>query len=178
MAGPAVPGPGCCDGASAGADSAALAARPREGAGAAIEGASWEPYRRSPAGAAFDPFESKAVAAVIFDELESELHRSVDYVVLFRFKNARNLEGYWMWRADAASSAAPMRQAPCVDGRPGLDTWLHGEYLCYVSDAGNALLRWTDERTDTFGVMNAAPGRTNLKQLYRYWEEIGGATED
>ncbi len=146
--------------------------------GTAIEGASWQPYRRSPAGAAFDPFESKAIAAVIFDELESELHRSVDYVVLFRFKTTAWLEGYWMWRADAAASVAPMRQAPCVDGRPGLDTWQHGEYLCYVSDAGNALFRWTDERTDTFGVMNATPGRKNLKQLYRYWEEIAGATED
>jgi len=146
--------------------------------GAAIEGASWQPYRRSPAGAAFDPFESGALAAVIFDELESDLHRSIDYVVLFRFKDADRLGGYWIWRADAAESVAPMRQTPCVDGRPGLDTWRYGEYFCYVSDAGNALLRWTDERTGTYGVVNAAPGRANLKRLYHYWEKITGATED
>ena len=88
--------------------------------GSAIEGATWEPYRASPAGAAFDPFESGAVAAVIFDDLERELHRSVDYVALFRFRDADRLDGFWTWRAD--SMAVPLRAGSCADGRPGWDT--------------------------------------------------------
>lgn len=145
--------------------------------GAAIEGASWEPYRRSPAGARFDPFESGALGAVIFDELETELDRSVDYVVLFRFPNADQLDGYWQWRAYDAEPAAPMRPMACAAGRAGRDSWLHGEYLCYVSDSGTALLRWTDERTGTYGVMNAVAGRKRLGALFRSWETIVGGQD-
>ena len=144
--------------------------------GATIEGASWEPYRKSPAGAAFDPFESGAVAAVIFDALETEFDPTVDYVALFRFRRLDRLDGYWTWRTYDADSVAPMRTLPCADGRPGRDVWLHGEYLCYVSDGGTALLRWTDERTGTYGVMNAVAGREDLARLYRRWEAIVGTT--
>jgi hypothetical protein len=145
--------------------------------GATIDGASWEPYRKSPKGARYDPFEAGAIAAVIFDDLERELHRSVDYVALFRFPDDAALEGYWQWRTWDTGSKAPLRTSPCTDGRPGLDAWLHGEYLCYVSDAGHALLRWTDGRTGTYGVMNAAPGRKGLARLYGFWAEIVGLDE-
>ena len=138
--------------------------------GSAIEGATWEPYRASPAGAAFDPFESGAVAAVIYDDLERELHRSVDYVALFRFRDADRLDGFWTWRAD--SMAVPLRAGSCADGRPGWDTWLHGEVVCDVNDDGYAALRWTDERGDTYGVMNAVAGSTDLAVLYRHWQTI------
>ena len=151
--------------------------RPSRGAmerelGAFIEGASWEPYRRSPAGSAFDPFKRGAVAAVIFDELETELDRSVDYIALFRFRNAGWLDGYWWERTYDLESVAPPRLLPCADGRPGQDVWLHGDYLCYVSESGTAQLRWTDQRTDTYGVMNAVAGRKSLQRLYRQWQAV------
>ena len=137
--------------------------------------ATWAPYRKSPAGAAFDPFEAGAKAGVIFDDLEQELHRAVDYIVLFRFPSRRSLDLYWSERADAAASGVPSRAEPCRDGRPGRGAWSDGEYLCYVSDSGTALLRWTDERTDTYGVMNAVAGRSSLKTLYAQWQAaIGG----
>ncbi len=144
--------------------------------GALIEGASWEPYRQSPAGATFDPFELGAVAAVIFDQLETELHRSIDYVALFRFADREDLDSYWQWRTLDAWPVAPMRATPCADGRPGLDAWQRGEYLCYVSEAGNALLRWTDERNATYGVMNSVAGSKDLQRLYRQWQTIVGGT--
>jgi len=140
--------------------------------GATIEGATWEPYRRSPAGARFDPFKAGARTGVIFDELETELHRTVDYAVLFSFPDTDKLDGYWWKRASAAGSDAPWREAPCGDGRPGQGPWLDGEYLCYVSDSGNALLRWSDRRTNIYGVMNAVAGQKNLKTLYRQWQSI------
>ncbi len=142
--------------------------------GAAIDGATWEPYRQSPAGAAFDPFEDGAVAAVIFDDLERELHRSVDYVALFRFSDADRLDGFWTWRA--SSMPVPVRPGPCSDGRPGWDRWLHGEYACYVHDDGYAALRWTDERTSTYGVINAVAGSTDLAALYGRWETLVGGS--
>jgi len=132
--------------------------------------ASWAPYRKSPAGAAYDPFQAGAKAGVIFDGLERELHRTIDYIVLFRFPDASSLDAYWSERAAAAASVAPPREAPCRNGRPGQGRWNGGEYLCYVSDTGAALLRWTDERTDTYGVMNAGPGRTNLETLFGQWQ--------
>ena len=75
-------------------------------------------------------------------------------------------------RAKAAAADAPERDDPCFDGRAGRGTWPNGEYLCYVSDAGTALLRWTDERTDTYGVMNGVAGKKRLGVLARQWEAI------
>ena len=66
---------------------------------------------------------------------------------------------------------------PCADGRPDRDSWLHGEYLCYVSDDGAALLRWTDERSGTSSVMNGVAGRRGLARLYRAWTELAGMSE-
>jgi hypothetical protein len=135
--------------------------------GSAIDGATWQPYRASPAGAVFDPLKEGAVAAVIFDDLERELHRSVDYVALFRFRDADRLDGFWTWRA--SSMPVPLRTGSCADGRPGWDRWLHGEIACYVHEDGYAALRWTDGRTSTYGVMNAVAGSTDLAALYGRW---------
>jgi hypothetical protein len=128
------------------------------------------PYRESPAGAEFDPFDQGAVAAVLFDDLETELHRSVDYVALFRFRDADRLDSFWLYRADM--TAVPVRQDACADGRPGWDRWRHGEVVCYISGDDHAALRWTDVRTSSYGVMNAVSGRTDLAELYRHWETL------
>jgi hypothetical protein len=144
--------------------------------GSSLEGASWEPYRTAPAGAEFDPLKQGAVAAVIFDDLERELHRSTDYAALFRFRNADRLDGFWTWRAGA--TMVPLSQRPCVDGKPGWGRWQHGEVVCYVSEAGHAALRWTDERTSTYGLMNAAAGSTDLAALYRHWQTLLGSSAD
>ena len=37
-----------------------------------------------------------------------------------------------------------------------------------------ALPKWTDERTDTYGVMNAVAGRKDLGRLFRLWETVVG----
>ncbi len=137
-----------------------------------IPSASWKRYRQSPAGVAFDPFEAGARTGVLFDRLERDLHRAVDYVVLFRFTNGEDMEAYWKRRARAASSAAKEREGACLDGRAGIGTWAHGKVLCYVSDVGTALVRWTDERTDTYGTMNGIRGGGRLKAVARQWQSI------
>jgi hypothetical protein len=138
--------------------------------GALFAGASWRAYRRSPAGVDFDPFGSGARTGVLFDELAEELHPSIDYAALFRFADAEALEGYWVERAAAAADQTPPRDQACADGQPGRGTWEHGEVLCYVSDSGTALLRWIDERSDTYGVVNAKAGGEDLGTLYRQWQ--------
>ena len=55
---------------------------------------------------------------------------------------------------------------------PAGTRWLHGEVVCDVNDDGYAALRWTDERGDTYGVMNAVAGSTDLAVLYRHWQTI------
>ena len=140
--------------------------------GATIEQSTWDPYRRSPAGSAFDPFKAGAITGVIFDETERDLDKAIDYVVLFRFPDTPAMERSWQRRAKAAAADAPEREGPCFDGDAGRGSWPHGEYLCYVSDSGPALRRWTDERTDTYGVMNGVAGKKRLGLLARRWEAI------
>ena len=53
------------------------------------------------------PSSRGALAAVIFDDLERELHRSVDYAVLFRFRNAGRLDSYWVYRAETVGVPVP-----------------------------------------------------------------------
>jgi hypothetical protein len=138
----------------------------------AIPRAEWEPYRRSPKGAAFDPFEAGARTGVIFERTERDLHKKVDYVALFAFESTEDLASYWQLRAEAAAAVAPEREGACLDGQPGRADWDHGQLLCYVSDSGRAVLRWTDERSDTYGVMNAVAGETRVKVLAKQWQEI------
>ena len=141
----------------------------------AILGADWEPYRQSPAGAAFDPFEAGARTGVIFTRTKRDLHKKVDYVVLFAFDAADDLSAYWDRRAAAAAARAPAREGACLDGQAGQASWDYGQVLCYVSATGTALLRWTDDRTDTYGVMNAVAGEDRLRILVRQWRSLVSA---
>jgi hypothetical protein len=140
--------------------------------GSSFPGMTWEPYRQSPAGSRFDPLKMGAQAAVIFDRLERDLQRSVDYAALFRFRSPARLDSYWSYRA--FMTAVPVRNGACADGRAGWDRWLHGEVLCYVQRDGYAALRWTDQRTSTYGVLNAVAGRKDLADLYSAWALLVG----
>jgi hypothetical protein len=60
----------------------------------------------------------------------------------------------------------------CLDGEAGRTSWANGDVLCYVNEAGYAQPRWTDERTDTHGVMNAVPNEARIKALARQWAGI------
>lgn len=141
----------------------------------AIRGATWEPYRESRSGAAFGPFDSGARTGIIFDDLEQELDRSVDSVVLVHFDDVDDLVRHWQDHA-AAASEAPEPERPCVNGRPGRGTWEQGEFFCFVSKQGNALMRWTNERTGTYGVMDAVAGNKDLRALYRQWRPVAHGT--
>ena len=83
-----------------------------------------------------------------------------------------SLDAYWGQRAEASAEAAPEREGACLDGQPGRTSWANGDVLCYVNESGYAQLRWTDERSATYGVMNAVPDEVRIKVLARQWRTI------
>ena len=116
------------------------------------------------------PSKPGPLAAVIFDDLERELHRSVDYAALFRFRNAARLDSYWVYRAETAGRARS-RGVPVPMVAPAGTAGARRGHLLRQRD-GYAALRWTDQRTDTYGVLNAVAGSTDLAALYRQWQTI------
>jgi hypothetical protein len=58
----------------------------------------------------------------------------------------------------------------CADGEPGLGRWASGGIVCYVED-GIAKIRWTDERSGLYGVVDATD--RNLAALYAWWRSNG-----
>ncbi len=127
-----------------------------------------EPYRRS--AVANDPFSYGAGAAINCGRISSEGFPRVAYMTLFRFPDPSSMADYWSFRTDQ-NPDMPSRSGACRDGDDGYGTWAHGEYFCYVSRAGgHALLRWTDERTDTYGVLDATDAE--LRPLYRAWKAL------
>jgi WD40 repeat protein len=127
-----------------------------------------EPYRRS--AVANDPSSYGARAAINCGRISSEGSPQAAYMTLFRFPEGSAMRDYWSFRVDQNPDMSS-RSGSCRDGNKGYGSWTHGEYFCYVSETGgHALLRWTDERTNTYGVLDAT--NTKLEPLYRAWTEL------
>ena len=117
----------------------------------------------------FDPFEDGSRAAIMCEDPRP----GVDFMALYRFDDAQSLDRYWTKRVKAAERKVSLIWHPstCRDGFKGLQGWDYGELFCYLSDE-TALLRWTDERTNTYGIINSVPGRTSLELLFAKWREV------
>lgn len=75
---------------------------------------------------------------------------------------------YWRWRVAQIDPPPRSRDGACANGRQGRASWEHGELVCYVArPSGQAKLRWTDERTETYGVIDA--NDDDLAALYQAW---------
>lgn len=118
-----------------------------------------------------DPLKHEAKAAIICDRLESQWDLKLDYIALFRFEDWLSMFDYWWVRR---SDNPPMLSNAwaCADGKRGYGDWAHGVYFCYVTKSGTAILRWTDKRTNTYGVLDAVAGNRNLKRLHQRWVEL------
>jgi len=100
-----------------------------------------------------DPFEFGALAAIWCPDPMPR----VTQVALFRFDGEASMDAYWDWRVANMRPRPSRRMGACADGRQGIDDWAHGELACYISKSdGRAKLRWTDERTHTYGVIDAS----------------------
>ena len=94
----------------------------------------------------------------------------IEHVTLFRFADRASMSDYWSFRR-TQNPKMRKREDACVGGGKGYGTWTHGRYFCYVSKtSGRALLRWTDKRTNTYGVLDSTGDQ--LVPLYRAWIEV------
>ena len=116
-----------------------------------------------------DPFAYGAQAAIQCDRPA----RGVGQLALFRFPDADSMADYWEWRVGQIEPAPATRDGACADGRKGQATWGHGELVCYRSTAPKeAKLRWIDERTNTYGVLDAPD--QNIARLHAVWTKLTG----
>lgn len=117
-----------------------------------------------------DPFAFGAIGAISCPKTESEGFPGIDYLTLFRFPHATTMAEYWAHRREQ-NPRMSRRSNACADGKKGSASWQYGDYFCYLSRSGShALLRWTDERTNTYGVLDANNAR--LAPLHRAWLEL------
>ncbi len=78
---------------------------------------------------------------------------------------------YWRWRVRQIDPKPPTRDGACGDGRKGLTSWEHGELVCYVAKPSRAAkLRWTDERTSTYGVLDGSD--RDIERLHAVWKAL------
>ncbi len=119
-----------------------------------------------------DPFSYGAFAAIQCDEPA----RRVRQLALFRFPDTSSMAEYWEWRIAQIEPSPAVRDGACADGRRGRTRWAHGDLVCYVSPSSpEAKLRWTDERTDTYGVLDARD--RDIAGLHDTWLALDGTRQ-
>jgi hypothetical protein len=121
-----------------------------------------------------DPFDFGATAAIHC----AKPVRDVRQVASFRFPDGDAMAGYWAWRVDQVEPTLRPRDGACADGRRGLARWEHGALVCYVSGQPKvARLRWIDERSGTYGVIDATD--RDIRGLFENWSTlmVEGLTE-
>ncbi len=120
-----------------------------------------------------DPFSRGARAAIHC----ATPTRGVRQAALFRFPDVEPMADYWRWRVKRIEPNPPAREGACADGRRGLTTWAHGQLVCYVAQPSKeAKLRWTDERTGTYGVLDASS--RDIAQLHAVWSALVAAGDE
>jgi hypothetical protein len=108
------------------------------------------------------PLERGALAAVYC----SRPVRVVAELALYTFPDSRTLDRFWQGRMEELGRLVTESDEACVEGRTGMRSWEYGRIACYV-DGGQAKIRWIDERTDTYGVLNATGN--DLAALHAFW---------
>lgn len=94
----------------------------------------------------------------------------VKQIALYTFGNDQQQGRYWRWKINTLAPPLDSTTDACGEGLRGIDDWDFGEVACYVQD-GTAKIRWTDDRTDTYGLADARHG--NLKRLFAWWQAKG-----
>lgn len=109
-------------------------------------------------------FDAAAVAGVICAPAES----SVDRLTIQAFADAAALDDHWQRELDADTPALEETEDACRGGAPGSRAWGNGAVACLI-DEGRAQVRWTDERTSSYGTAEGADD--DLAGLYRWWRQ-------
>ena len=91
--------------------------------------------------------------------------RDIADVGLFTFTTPDALATWYDYRV--AQTKVKPRSGGCLDGTPGETAWEHGRILCFVTSGRKAAIRWTDDRHQIYGALNAT-GR-DLPALVEWW---------
>jgi hypothetical protein len=90
----------------------------------------------------------------------------VQQIALYAFGNERQRGRYWNWKMSTIAPPPEPTTDACSDGLRGIDVWDFGEVACYV-EGGAAKIRWTDSRTELYGLVNAR--HSNIRRLFAWW---------
>lgn len=90
---------------------------------------------------------------------------SIADVGLFVFTTPDALATWYDYRV--AQAKVKPRSGGCLDGTPGETAWEHGRVLCFVTSGRKAAIRWTDDRYQVYGALNA--NGKDLPALVDWW---------
>ena len=92
---------------------------------------------------------------------------------LFAYPDTEALRAFAERRFDDGRGSLREDPRACVGGRSGVVDWEHGQLACWVPrGASRPVLHWTDERTDTYGVIRPRAGAE--RRLHDLWETVVG----
>lgn len=87
-------------------------------------------------------------------------------MAIYTFPKPADLDAYWLDRVGRIKPTPDETEDACANGAGGRKRWTNGEIACYVQD-GIAKIRWTDERSGMYGVVDAT--NADLQRLVRWW---------
>jgi hypothetical protein len=93
----------------------------------------------------------------------------VSELKLFTFPNTWRLRLFHRARIDDSGELLRSDPGACLQGRSGVKRWEHGRVACWLKEGrSKAVLHWTDERTDTYGIIRAeASANRRLDELWK-----------
>ncbi len=90
---------------------------------------------------------------------------------LFTYPDTWRLRRSHRARVDQVGERLRPDPGACVAGRPGVRKWDHGRVACWIPGGGSkAVLHWTDERTDTYGILRADVDAD--RRIDRLWQGV------
>lgn len=113
-----------------------------------------------------EPFQFGAIGAIWCDQPAP----AVRQLALFLFPDPAEMEAFWPIRVAAIDPPVSESETACQAGEQGSTSWGFGGIACYVQ-RGVAKIRWTDERSGIYGVIDASD--RDLEALYTWWRRNG-----
>lgn len=112
------------------------------------------------------PFDHGARAAIWCGSPAARVRQ----VALFTFLGTDAVDDFWTVRLASIEPPPAETEAACTGGLAGWTRWGFGALACYM-EGGTARLRWTDDRTAMYGVLDATDA--DMEALYGWWRTSG-----
>jgi hypothetical protein len=86
-------------------------------------------------------------------------------VGVFGFTTSDAMATWYDYRVARANIEAD--SGGCLDGTAGETAWKHGRILCFLTSGRKAAIRWTDDRYQLYGALNATD--RDIASLVEWW---------